>query len=151
MKTWFHFARINLIGARAPVFGIRRKVLYAVLAVTPFVAANACAANGLPSGSNENSAHSRPFPDQPDLQAASKPIITIGNKVFKDLNANGKVDKYEDWRLPVDQRVDDLVSQMTLEEKAGLMLIDTINAQCQGTLKAPDTSDYINPPARIAA
>jgi beta-glucosidase len=53
---------------------------------------------------------------------------------FKDLNKNGKVDVYEDWRLPVDQRVADLLSQMTLEEKAGMFLINTLNAEAGGRL-----------------
>src|SRR4029079_3483721 len=41
----------------------------------------------------------------------------------KDLNGNGKLDPYEDWRLPVEQRVNDLLSRMTMAEKAGLMQI----------------------------
>jgi len=40
---------------------------------------------------------------------------------FRDLNKNGKLDIYEDSRQPVENRVDDLLSQMTLEEKAGLL------------------------------
>jgi beta-glucosidase len=77
---------------------------------------------------------------QPTLQARSKPILTVEDKRFKDLNANGRLDAYEDWRLDVDQRVNDLVAQMTLEEKAGLMLIDTMNAGANGA-----------PPATAAA
>ena len=46
---------------------------------------------------------------------------------FKDLNKNDALDSYEDWRLTTDERVADLLSQMTLEEKAGFMLISTIN------------------------
>ena len=34
-----------------------------------------------------------------------------------DLNKNGKVDPYEDPAVPVEQRVENLLSQMTLEEK----------------------------------
>lgn len=49
-------------------------------------------------------------------------ILTIGGKHFKDLNKNGKLDKYEDWRLPVDERAKDLAKQMSIEEIAGLML-----------------------------
>ena len=49
-------------------------------------------------------------------------IITDQNFSFKDLNRNGKLDKYEDWRLPVDQRAKDLAHQMTIEQIAGLML-----------------------------
>jgi beta-glucosidase len=43
---------------------------------------------------------------------------------FRDLNKNGRLDVYEDPRQPVEARVDDLLSQLTLEEKAGLMFIN---------------------------
>ena len=43
------------------------------------------------------------------------------NISFRDLNKNGKLDIYEDSRQPVDARVEDLLSQMTLEEKVGQM------------------------------
>lgn len=49
-------------------------------------------------------------------------IITDKGLVFKDLNKNGKLDKYEDWRLPADVRAKDLASKMTIEQIAGLML-----------------------------
>ena len=49
-------------------------------------------------------------------------ILTVGGKQFKDLNKNGKLDKYEDWHLPVDERAKDLAKQMSIEEIAGLML-----------------------------
>lgn len=49
-------------------------------------------------------------------------ILTIEGKKFKDLNKNGKLDKYEDWRLSVDERADDLAQKMSLEQIAGLML-----------------------------
>src|SRR5688572_15869295 len=49
-------------------------------------------------------------------------IITVDGFGFKDLNKNGKLDKYEDWRLPVDIRAKDLASQMSVEQIAGLML-----------------------------
>ncbi|MEO5684373.1 MAG: glycoside hydrolase family 3 N-terminal domain-containing protein [Chitinophagaceae bacterium] len=49
-------------------------------------------------------------------------IIKTGNFFFKDLNKNGQLDKYEDWRLPTDQRARDLASKMTVAEIAGLML-----------------------------
>jgi len=40
---------------------------------------------------------------------------------YRDLNGNGRLDPYEDPRRPVEERVDDLLAQLTLEEKAGLM------------------------------
>lgn len=49
-------------------------------------------------------------------------ILTVDNYAFKDLNQNGKLDKYEDWRQPFDVRAKDLASQMTVEQIAGLML-----------------------------
>ena len=41
---------------------------------------------------------------------------------FKDLNKNGQLDPYEDWRLKVDERAEDLASRMSVEQIAGLML-----------------------------
>lgn len=41
---------------------------------------------------------------------------------FKDLNRNGALDAYEDWRLPSSARAADLASQLSIEEIAGLML-----------------------------
>ncbi|SHE35091.1 glycoside hydrolase family 3 protein [Dysgonomonas macrotermitis] len=49
-------------------------------------------------------------------------IITKDGLKFKDLNKNGKLDTYEDWRLPAEVRAQDLAKRMTAEEIAGLML-----------------------------
>ena len=49
-------------------------------------------------------------------------ILTVDGQHFKDLNKNGKLDPYEDWRLPVDVRAKDLASKMTIAQIAGLML-----------------------------
>jgi beta-glucosidase len=49
-------------------------------------------------------------------------ILTVDGLAFKDLNRNGKLDKYEDWRLPVEERAKDLAAQMSVEQIAGLML-----------------------------
>jgi beta-glucosidase len=43
---------------------------------------------------------------------------------YRDLNKNGELDVYEDPRQPVEARVEDLLSQMTLEEKAGTLFIN---------------------------
>ena len=47
-------------------------------------------------------------------------ILRVDDLLFKDLNGNGELDVYEDWRADIDARVDDLISQLELEEKAGL-------------------------------
>ena len=49
------------------------------------------------------------------------PRITIDGQLFRDLNKNGKLDVYEDARQPIEARVDDLLGQMNVAEKAGLM------------------------------
>jgi beta-glucosidase len=49
-------------------------------------------------------------------------ILTVDGYGFKDLNRNGKLDRYEDWRLSFDERAKDLASKMTIEQIAGLML-----------------------------
>ncbi|MDO8458340.1 MAG: glycoside hydrolase family 3 N-terminal domain-containing protein [Burkholderiaceae bacterium] len=79
---------------------------------------------------------------QPAIGVASKGMLKIDGLQFKDANGNGKLDPYEDWRLSVDERVNDLVARMTLEEKAGLMLIDTLNAGCEGAAP-PKASDFV--------
>ncbi|MGI6367006.1 MAG: glycoside hydrolase family 3 protein [Anaerolineae bacterium] len=53
---------------------------------------------------------------------------------WRDLNKNGRLDPYEDPRRPVAERVEDLLGQMTLEEKAGLMFHTMLGANEDGTL-----------------
>ena len=66
--------------------------------------------------------HARP----PSLDARAKQIIKEKGREFKDLNGNGTLDPYEDWRLSDEERAADLISKMTLEEKAGLMQITSL-------------------------
>lgn len=49
-------------------------------------------------------------------------IIEQDGYKFKDLNKNGTLDKYEDWRLNSEERAKDLASQMSIDQIAGLML-----------------------------
>ena len=48
-------------------------------------------------------------------------ILNIDGKTFRDLNKNNKLDVYEDYRVDSVKRSEDLVSQMSLEEKIGQM------------------------------
>lgn len=54
--------------------------------------------------------------------ASGVKILTINRLAFKDLNRNGKLDPYEDWRLPFDERARNLASLLSVEQIAGLML-----------------------------
>lgn len=62
---------------------------------------------------------------QPDLGCRSVKFLEINGLKFKDLNRNGILDKYEDWRLSNNERALDLLSKMSMEDKVGLMLIST--------------------------
>ena len=86
---------------------------------------------------------SGPLITQPTISAKAKPVLTVEGKQFKDLNANGKLDHYEDWRLSVDDRINDLVAQMTDTEKVGMMMINDNNAGCGGAVTSTAV-DYIN-------
>ncbi|MBN7812585.1 glycoside hydrolase family 3 C-terminal domain-containing protein [Algoriphagus sp. H41] len=68
----------------------------------------------------------------PKVEARSVNVIHQDQLEFKDLNKNQKLDVYEDWRQSVDARVADLLRQMTLEEKVGMLLINTLNAEEYG-------------------
>ncbi len=62
-------------------------------------------------------------------------LLQVDGLMFKDLNKNGSLDKYEDWRQPFDVRAKDLASQMSIEQIAGLMLYSrhqTIPARAGG-------------------
>ena len=54
--------------------------------------------------------------------ASGVQILTKGGYAFKDLNRNGKVDVYEDWRKDPLARAKDLASQLSVDEIAGMML-----------------------------
>jgi beta-glucosidase len=54
---------------------------------------------------------------------------------FRDLNKNGKMDKYEDPSQPTEARIEDLLKQMTIEEKAGLMFINGARVNDDGSIE----------------
>lgn len=85
---------------------------------------------------------------QPVLGTRSVSIIEKRGLKFKDLNKNGKLDRYEDWRLSSEERSKDLLSKMSVEEKAGFMLINSLNMvgtraaeASEGKLKASDLTE----------
>lgn len=84
-----------------------------------------------------------PANPQPVLGVRSAPILTVGKLKFKDLNKNGVVDTYEDWRLSSGERSRDLLSKMSLEEKVGFMLISTTRLKNDWSFEAPKGKDPI--------
>lgn len=65
----------------------------------------------------------------------------VDGQLFRDLNHNGKLDAYEDRCSPVAMRVEDLLGQMTLEEKVGLMFSPILGMRPDGSL-SEDQSYY---------
>ncbi len=85
---------------------------------------------------------------QPELGTRSVAQLNVDGFQFKDLNKNGELDRYEDWRLTADERSKDLLLKMSLEEKAGFMLINSLNMvgtraaeASEGKLVASDLSE----------
>lgn len=62
------------------------------------------------------------------------PILYDNGVAYRDLNKNGIKDIYESVEAPIDERVDDLISQMTIEEKAGTLFINMIGVHPDGGL-----------------
>lgn len=62
-------------------------------------------------------------------------ILTVKGLAFKDLNKNGKLDVYEDWRINAEARAKDLASKMSIEQIAGLMLYSAHQAIPSGNTR----------------
>jgi beta-glucosidase len=88
----------------------------------------------------ENVMQSNPneFPDMIDELAIqlSGLVATDSGFTFRDLNKNGRLDVYEDPRRPLEARVEDLLSQMTLAEKAGMLFINGAIVNEDGSIEA---------------
>ncbi len=79
--------------------------------------------------------------EQPELNPHSKSIIEADGYQFIDLNGNGTLDVYEDWRQDAQTRAADLVNQMTAREKIAQMQHPTYLPRADGKI-APYLEDY---------
>lgn len=79
--------------------------------------------------------------EQPTLNPRVKSLIEVDGYQFIDLNANGALDVYEDWRLDADTRAANLVSQMTVREKIAQMQHPTYLPRSDGKI-APYLEKY---------
>lgn len=61
---------------------------------------------------------------------------------FRDLNGNGVMDPYENPALGVDERTEDLLGRLSLEEKCGLMF--------QTVIEVGEDGDLLEAPGRIS-
>jgi len=56
-----------------------------------------------------------------EVPYVQKAAITVDGLQFRDLNGNGTLEKYEDWRYPPLCRAQDLATRMTVPQKVGLL------------------------------
>ncbi len=68
-------------------------------------------------------------------------LLTADGYAFKDLNKNGTLDAYEDWRLSADVRANDLAAKLTLEDIGGLMLYSS-HQSIPGSSRGFGASNY---------
>jgi len=78
-----------------------------------------------------------------EVNAKSSLVRMQGDVAYRDLNKNGKMDIYEDPTQPVEKRVQDLLKQMTLEEKAGMMFYSPIRVNADGTIEDKPASGLL--------
>ena len=71
-------------------------------------------------------------PRQPVLGARSAPVLQVGRLQFRDLDRDGRLTPYEDWRLSPARRAADLLPRMSLAQKAGLLVHGTLPATGTG-------------------
>jgi len=71
--------------------------------------------------------------------------LILNGITYRDLNKNGSLDIYEDSRRSFDERVNDLLSQMNLEEKAGTMFFPPVSMKKDGSIsETPSLSDVFS-------
>lgn len=84
-----------------------------------------------------------PNPPTELITQYSSLLKTENGFAFRDLNKNGKLDIYEDPRQPLEDRLEDLLGQMTLEEKAGLLFINGAKINADGSIEnKPDEPGF---------
>lgn len=92
-----------------------------------------------------NTTYSKSYLYAQTLLGAEVNTLTLDGVTFRDLNKNGRLDIYEDARQPVESRVEDLLTQMNLEEKAGTMFISMISMRKDGSLsEKPSFNDLFS-------
>lgn len=72
----------------------------------------------------------------PAIGYTSASTITVDGLLFKDLDRDGKLTPYEDWRLSPEDRAKDLSSRMSVEQICGLMIYSSSQ-----TIDVPDLTE----------
>ena len=107
-------------------FQPQRTSAYAFLSVLTLMLLNGCYGSG-PRWSETESGIIRTVTNRGGqslgyVTTSGVSLLTVDRLAFKDLNQDGALDPYEDWRLSADERAQDVASKMSVEQIAGLML-----------------------------
>jgi beta-glucosidase len=95
-------------------------------------------------GNKKSASFSGIYATQPELGTRTVNLLEEDGLKFKDLNRNNELDPYEDWRLSFEERSRDLVSKMSLEQKAGFMIIATTRLKNDWAFEKPKNNDPIS-------
>ena len=64
----------------------------------------------------------------PDIGVTTCGVIVKDGLYFKDLDNSGELAPYKDWRLSPEQRAEDMVKHLRLDQQAGLVLNTLFNS-----------------------
>ncbi len=81
---------------------------------------------------------------QPQLGSRTGRILQVEGLEFRDLDGDGELSPFEDWRLSAAERAADLVTRMTVAEKAGLMIIGSHHPGYSEFLPEPEPGEILN-------
>ncbi|MXG90792.1 glycoside hydrolase family 3 N-terminal domain-containing protein [Nocardioides flavescens] len=109
---------------------------------TAAVVASALTAGALAVAAQSGGSAQAAGPTQPALSSRDVPVITVDGLRFRDLDRDGDLTPYEDWRLSAGERASDLLARLTKEQKAGLLAHGTLATTGQAYNTATNT-DYI--------
>ena len=118
------------------------KLMAAVAAVISLCLSGGCSSDRIDELSFEqfNLVRQKNGPDLGYSPESGVTILKIRGKAFKDLDRDGTLSPYEDWRIFPEERARDLADRLSLEELAGLLLVSnhqSIPSQGRGVM-APE-------------
>ncbi|MFQ9510306.1 MAG: glycoside hydrolase family 3 protein, partial [Lachnospiraceae bacterium] len=63
--------------------------------------------------------------DGPVIGVTVKPVIEQDGLFFKDLNGDGTLTTYKDWRKSPEERAQSLAEDLSVDEKIGLLFLNS--------------------------
>ena len=71
--------------------------------------------------------------DGPTIGVVYAGVLKVDGLYFKDSNNNKELEPYEDWRLPVEERVSDLIPRLNVAQRAALVINQMQSSPSAGT------------------